>query len=49
MQFSQILKKFVNNFLHLVNLGSILSILKRKMTLIADAFLNLRTPKDVVR
>ena len=49
MQLSQNQKKFVNIFLHLVNFGSILDILKKKMTLRADAFLNLRTRKDVVR
>ena len=36
-------------FLHFLNLDSILNIFKKKMTLIADVFLNLRTPKNVVR
>ena len=36
-------------FLDFLNLDSILKIFKKKMTLIADVFLNLRTPKDVLR
>ena len=36
-------------FLHFLNLDSILNSLKKKMTFIADVFLNLRTPKNVVR
>ena len=36
-------------FLHFLNLDFILNILKKKMTLIADVFLNLQTPKNVVR
>ena len=36
-------------FLHFLNLDSILKIFRKKMTLIADVFLNLRTPKNVVR
>ena len=35
-------------FVHFLNLDSIRKFIK-KMTLTADAFLNLRTPKDVVR
>ena len=35
-------------FLRFWNLDSILNIFKENMTLIADVFLNLRTPKDVV-
>ena len=42
-------KIFLIFFLHFRNLDSILNIFKKKMTLIADVFLNLRTPKDVVR
>ena len=38
-----------NFFLNFPNLYSILNIFKKKMTLIADVFLNLRTPKNVVR
>ena len=38
-----------NFFLNFPNLYSILNIFKKKMTLIADVFLNLRTPKYVVR
>ena len=40
---------FPNVFLHFLNSDSILNIFKKKMTLIADVFLNLRTPKYVVR
>ena len=36
-------------FLQFRNLDSILNIFKRKMTLIADVFLNLKTPKNVLR
>ena len=42
-------KYFVNFFLHFLNLDSILKIFKKKIALIADLFLNLRTPKYVVR
>ena len=42
-------KYFMNFFFNFLNLDSILNIFKKKMTLIADVFLNLRTPKDVVR
>ena len=38
-------KNFRNLFLHFLNLDSILNIFKKKITLIADAFLNLGTPK----
>ena len=49
MQISQkrkILSEFFFNFL---NLDSILNIFQIEMTLIPDVFLNLRTPKHVVR
>ena len=36
-------------FLDFRYLDSILNIFKKKATLIADVFLNLRTPKNVVR
>ena len=36
-------------FLHFLKLDSIFNILKKYMTLIADVFLNWRTPKNVVR
>ena len=36
-------------FLRFWNLGLTLNIFKKKMTLIADIFLNLGTPKNVVR
>ena len=42
-------KYFLDFCLHIRNLDSILYIFKKKMTLIADVFLNLRTPKNVVR
>ena len=44
--FSKYFLKFFSLFL---NLDSILNILKKKITLIADVFLNLQTPKYVVR
>ena len=49
MQLCQKRRIFSKFFLHFVNLDSILNIFKKKMTLIADVFLNLGTPKDVVR
>ena len=36
-------------FLHFLNLDSILLIFKKKMTLIADVFLNLQISKNVLR
>ena len=42
-------KLFLHFILHLRSLHSILNIFKKQMTLIADVFLNLRTPKNVVR
>ena len=42
-------KYFLNFFLNFLNLDSILNILKKNMTIIADVFLNLRTPEIVVR
>ena len=36
-------------FLYFVNLDSILNIFEKRMTIIADVFLNLRTLKDAVR
>ena len=48
----QLLRKkiyFLNLFLHFLSLDSILNCFKKKMTLKADAFLNLQTPKKVVR
>ena len=36
-------------FFHFQNLDSILNIFKQNMSFIADAFFNLRTPKNVVR
>ena len=42
-------KNIFSFFLHFLNLESILNILKKKMTLIADVFLNLRTLKNAVR
>ena len=49
MQLSQKRKILSNFFLHFLNYDSILNIFKKKMTLIADVFLNLQTPKNVVR
>ena len=40
---------FLFLFLHFLNLDSILKIFKKIITLIADVFLNLGTPKNVVR
>ena len=42
-------KYFLDIFLKFRNLDSILNIFRKKMTLIADRFLNLRTQKNVVR
>ena len=41
-------KYFLYFFFHFLNLDLILIIFQKKMTLIADVFLNWRTPKDVV-
>ena len=49
MQLSQTGQIFSNFFLRFVNLDLILNIFKIRMTLITDAFLNLRISKDVVR
>ena len=42
-------KYFLNFFLPFRNLISILNIFQKKMNLIADVFLNLRSPKDAVK
>ena len=42
-------KLFLNFFLHFRNLHEILNICNKKMSLIADLFAILRTPKNVVR
>ena len=42
-------KYFLIFFLHFLNLDSILNTFKKKMTLIANVFFNLPTPKYVVR
>ena len=49
MQLSQIRKIFSQFIFDFVNLDLIFNIFKKTMTLIADLFMNLRTPKDVVR
>ena len=49
MQLHQKQKVFSTFFFYFRDLNLILNIFKKKMTLIADAFLNLRTPEDVVR
>ena len=49
MQLSQNRKTFQEFFfLPFLNLHAILNIFKKKITLIANRFLNLRTPKNVV-
>ena len=42
-------KLFLNYFLHFPNVHEILNICKKKMSFIADLFVKLRTPKNVVR
>ena len=42
-------KNFLYYFLHFLNWDSIFNISKEKMTLLADVFLSIRTPKNVVR
>ena len=42
-------KLFLNFFLHFLNLDSILNIFKKNMTVLSDVFLNLQTPKYVVK
>ena len=42
-------KPFRYFFLHFQNLDLILNIFQKQLTLIADWFLNVRTPKNVVR
>ena len=49
MQLSKKGNIFSQFFWHFRNLDSILNIFKKKMTLIAEVFLNLQTPKKVVR
>ena len=49
MQLSNKTNIFSQFFWHFQNWDSILNIFKKKMTLIAEVFLNLRTPKKVVR
>ena len=49
MQLSQKRKIFLQFFFHFVNLDSILNIFKKTMILVADVYLNLRTPKHVVQ
>ena len=49
MQLSQKRNIFSNLFLHFLNLLYILNIYKKRMTIIADVFLNLRTQRDVVK
>ena len=49
MQLSQKEKTVLNFFFHFRNLDWILNIFKKKMTLIADAFLNLYTHNKVIR
>ena len=49
MDLSQERKIFSELSFHFLDLESIFNIFKKKMTLRADVFLNLRTPKYVVR
>ena len=50
MQLSEKKKNvFLKFFLHFGNLDSILNTFKKRIILIADVFLNLRTPKNLVR
>ena len=49
MQLSQKPQIFSLSFLHFLNLGSVLNIFKKKMTVFPDVFLNLQTPKNLVR
>ena len=49
MQIYRKRKIFSRSFLHILNLHSILNIFKKKMTVLADVFLNLRIPKNLVR
>ena len=42
-------KYLLTFFFYFLNLDWILNIFKKKMTIIADIFFNLRTPKDVFR
>ena len=49
MQLSQKPKIFSEFVFRFLNLVSILNIFKKKMTLMANVFLNLRIPKNVVR
>ena len=42
-------KYFLNFIFHFRDLDSVLNIFEKKMTVLPDVFLNLRTPKNVVR
>ena len=42
-------KDIFKYFFHFINIESICNIFKKTMTFIADVFLNLRTPENVVR
>ena len=49
MHLSKKRKIFSDFFLHFINFNSISNISKKTMTVIADVFLKLRTPKNVFR
>ena len=49
MHLSQKRKVFCGFFLHFISLASILNIFKKRMTFIADVFLNLQTAEYVVK
>ena len=49
VQLSHKLKIFCDFFLHFLNSDSIYKIFRKKITLLSDVFMNLQTPKNVVR
>ena len=49
MQLSHKQKNFLNFFVRFLNLYRALNIFEKKLTLIADVFLHLRAPNNVVK
>ena len=49
MQLSRKQKIVLDFFWHFLNLDALLNVFKKKMTFIADVFLNFQTPKNVAR
>ena len=49
MQLSRKQKLVLDFFWHFLNLDALLNVFKKKMTFIADVFLNFQTPKNVAR